>query len=277
MQTFLGGLVLLITIAPRVSGQAATRYRFVAGDTLSYHAQNSDSSVLTTPDGPVPAVTLSESTVRLVFGTRGSATAAFTALRVLLRTPKGDVTPPTTGAINRPFSLTISDRGLAQTASAPMFPAELTRVVDLATEFDDFFLVLPGKPLVIGLTWADTVNQTGSTSGNLKFTRHSTAGYTVARDTTVQGRHCLIITSESSQTLEAVGPGPGPGRTVTNRQSGTETGFFLFDPQAGRLVGRQRVGQYTGSLRVTGGPAVTEYPLTRTILSGVELGANASP
>jgi hypothetical protein len=58
----------------------ATRYRFAAGDTLLYHVQAVDSSTLTTPQGQVPVVTMTESTMRLVFGTNGAARAAFTAL-----------------------------------------------------------------------------------------------------------------------------------------------------------------------------------------------------
>ena len=155
-------LLIGVSIPAIVEGQAQTRYHFRAGDTLVYHAQNSDSSVLTTPQGPVTAVTLSESTVRLVFGARGSATAAFTALKVLLKTDKGPITPVSDSVLNRPFVVSVSDRGLAQTISAPRLPEAVTRIVDLATEFDDFFLVLPSTPLAVGVAWVDTVSQSGS-------------------------------------------------------------------------------------------------------------------
>lgn len=264
-------LIVVTLLGLARSAVAQTRYRFSPGDTLVYHAENQDSSVITTEAGSVPALTLSESTVRLVIGTRGSATAAFTAFKVLLRTPKGDVMPDPSGALNRPFSLTLSPRGLAQTNSAPTFPQALSQVVDLTTEFDDFFIVLPARPLAIGVAWADTVDQTGSTAAGLRFTRHSIANYSVARDTTIGGVKAFVIVSASSQTLEGVGPGPGPGKTVTNHQSGSENGLVLFDAAGGRMLGRRRAGEYSGSLKVTGGPAVTEYPLTRRIMSGMEL------
>lgn len=270
-------LLIGLCIPAMVEGQAPTRYHFRAGDTLVYHAQNRDSSVLTTPQGPVTAVTLSESTVRLIFGARGAATAAFTALTVLLRTDKGPISPTTDSALNRPFLVTVSDRGLAQTISAPPLPEAVTRIVDLATEFDDFFLVLPAKPLAVGVAWVDTVSQTGSAAGGLKFTRRAITNFNVSRDTIVNGIPCLIVVGASMQTLDAAGPGSAPGRTVTNHQTGFDNGFFLFDPVAGRMLGRQRTGEFTGTLRMSGGPRTEEYPLARRFLTGMVLVPRAGP
>jgi hypothetical protein len=249
----------------------ATRYRFAAGDTLLYHVQAVDSSTLTTPQGQVPVVTMTESTMRLVFGTNGAARAAFTALKVLARTPQGTLAPATDGALKLPFALTISDRGQVRVTATPIFPEELTKVSDPSTEFDDYFQVLPVEPLRLGLTWVDTVTQTGASATGLKYTRHLIGSFAVARDTTVGGRHCFVITATSEQVIDASGPGPGPTLTVTNHQTGTENGLVIFDPARGRMMARQRVGDFKGTLHLDGGPQPMDLPLTRRYLSGLEL------
>jgi hypothetical protein len=127
------------------------------------------------------------------------------------------------------------------------------------------------QPLALGIAWVDTVNQSGSSATGLKFTRHVVGSYSVARDTTIGGQHCFVIAASSEQILDATGPGPGPKLTVTNHQTGTERGVFFFDPVRGRLMGRQRAGDFKGKLHVEGGAQPVDMPLTRRYLSGLEL------
>lgn len=268
LQTVLIGALLVSTTA---AAQTTTRYRFAVGDTLRYHAQAVDSSTLTTPQGDVPIITMTESTMRLVFGAAGSAHAVFTALKVVAQTPRGPLTPPTDPALNLPYTLSISDRGQVKVSSTPGFAPELTQIIDPSTEFDDYFLVLPTETLKLGVAWTDTVNQSGSSATGLKFTRHAVGHYAVARDTTIGGQHCFVITAASEQTIDATGPGPGPKLTVTNHQTGVENGVFFFDPVRGRMMGRQRAGDFKGQLHVEGGAQPMELPLQRRYLSGLEL------
>jgi len=264
-------LMLGLAVVPAALAQGGSHYRFVAGDSLRYHVQQVDSSALTTPQGRVPVTTMLESTMRMKVGPASAIQAAFTTYHVQVQTPQGMLAPPESLALNREFGLAISDRGVVTVTTTPKFPAELTKVVDPSAEFDDYFLVLPTSTLQIGVVWVDTVNKSTSSASGQKVSRETVALYTVARDTVVRGQHCFVITARSQQTITAIGPGPAPNLTVTNTLTGTEEGQILFDPARGRMLGRQRVGHFTGTIRVDGGASPVEYPLERRYLSGLEL------
>lgn len=270
----LGCLLVLVLLAPSTAAAqkgVAGRYRFAAGDTLRYHVQVVDSSTLSTPQGLVPIATMVESTMRLTAESPTRVHAAFTAFEVRVQTPQGLLAPSGDKALNLPFTLTISDRGVVTVTTTPVFPPELTRLVDPSTEFDDYFLVLPATALALGGSWIDTVTRSTSSATGQKVSREAITSYSVAGDTTIRGQHCFVITVASRQTITAVGPGPSAKLTVTNHLSGTENGQFLFDPVRGRMMGRQRVGDFSGLLRIEGGPEPVEYPLARRYLSGLEL------
>ncbi|HKV75054.1 MAG TPA: hypothetical protein VJN95_11085 [Gemmatimonadales bacterium] len=264
-------LVLSLIPATVAAAQGSGRYRFAAGDTLRYHVQEVDSSALTTPQGRVPITTMLESTVRLAVGPASAIQATFTQFRVGVQTPQGLLTPAESLALHREFSLVISDRGVVTVTTAPKFPDELTKVVDPSAEFDDYFLVLPSATLQVGVSWVDTVKKSSSTAAGQKISRDVVASYVVARDTVIRGRPGLVITTRSQQSVTAVGPGPGPGLTVTNQLTGTEQGLIIYDPARGRMLARQRVGDFTGTLHVDGGPSPVDYPLERRYLTGLEL------
>lgn len=141
------------------------------------------------------------------------------------------------------FTLLVTPSGRVRTLGVPTYPPPLDVEFDsnFAEQFVDFLPVLPPAPLRPGLEWtdADTANP-----GRGRFTRSTR--YRVLRDTTVQGRRAVIVETEARVTLRRVAV-IDEEMSIHTELEGTERGRFLFAPQPGLLLRRER----TGSLRGT--------------------------
>jgi hypothetical protein len=132
-------------------------------------------------------------------------------------------------------------------------------------QFTEFFLPLPSEPLAAGVSWQDSTSTADSassmTGARARQRETRIRRYRVLRDTTVNGQRALIISSTSetrTQASTAVPTIESGGVTMTTVQ--TESGFFVFDPAAGRLLGRR----LTGETRIRGGP-IAEADAAQTV------------
>ncbi len=232
----------------------AAQYARRPADTLRFRDVTTARVILQAPQGPVPLASEHEATVAVAFERGNSARAWYEELRLALLAPMGNQRPATDSALRRPFVLRFDPRGRVETVSAPRFPASFEGISDLSHQFEDFFLRLPAGPLTPGLTWADTV--TVSTSeGPKTYQSERRFAYQVVRDTTVNGEKALVVSTRQQIVLESSQPVPGQPLRSRSRLEGLETGIFVFAPGSGRMLGRNRTGDLTGTVTYEGGPA----------------------
>jgi hypothetical protein len=245
---------LVATLFLLVSAHAATAQTAYAppGDTLRFRDVTQGKIILTMPQGEIP-VTVEQRSVLSVVRLRGdSARAWYDSLSLAASSPGGDQRPATDSALKKPFRLTFDSRGQVKLVQAPTFPKSFAGMTDLTHQFDDFFFRLPAKPLAIGLAWSDSVTRIDSTAE--KFIRWSTnVDYRVERDTVVGGTPALIISMKQRIHTNGEGPVPNQPMRATSTLAGTDDGFVVFAPRAGRLLARRRSGKLEGDIFMKGG------------------------
>ena len=222
-----------------------------APDTLRFRETTRMNMTLTMPQGEIPMSMEQSAKLSLVRLPGDSARAWFDSLAISGKTPQGDIKPATDSALNRMFRLGLDARGRVKNVSAPQWPACLTGVTDLSHQFDDFFLRLPAKPLTVGAAWSDTTTLTDSTTE--KYSRWvRTADYRVERDTLVGAVPALVISAKQKLGVTLSQPVPGQQMRTDAQLSGEESGFFVFAPKTGRLIGRRQEGKLEGPVKASG-------------------------
>jgi hypothetical protein len=235
---------------------AAQSHYAPPGDTVRYRMQVKTNVIISTPQGEIPVNADQSGVVAMTRLPRDSALVWFESLAISASTPAGEQNPSTTELVGKPYRLAFDPRGRVSLGEAPPIPQELEGMGDLRHAFDDFFLRLPAKPLAPGLAWTDTVTRSDS-SAERWIRAGSVADYRVERDTVVNGVPALVVAMKQKVDIQAENPipnAPARGRTTL---TGTDTGYFVFAPKAGRVLGRRHEGHFTGSM-VMGAPANME-------------------
>ncbi|MGH7659096.1 MAG: hypothetical protein ACREL6_12755, partial [Gemmatimonadales bacterium] len=154
--------------------------------------------------------------------------------------------------IKRPYLLRIDQRGRVSTLEPPVVPDGIAEVADLSHAFDDFFPRLPDGALTPGLTWTDTLIHRDTTGIN-DLVSTSIGRFRVVRDTVVNGHRAYVVSAEQDIRLEELRA--ASGTTITGSHlSGSDRGWFVFDPERGRLLVRHRTGEIQGVILLTEGP-----------------------
>jgi hypothetical protein len=219
------------------------------GDTLRYRESQKTSVIITTPQGEIPVTGEQSATVALVRLPGDSARAWFEALSLAASTPQGEQRPPTDSALRKPYRLTFDDRGRVKLVEAPRFPEAFSGFGDLANEFTDLFLRLPAKPLRVGSTWTDTLTW-GDSTATRKLSATSISNYKVERDTVVDGSPALVVQRTQHTKLHAEGPVPNQPARSDVTMDGSDEGFYVYAPKAGRMLARRRTGKLTGDVNI---------------------------
>jgi hypothetical protein len=246
--TALAALVLIGTALPL---SAQTTYA-LGRDTLRYHEVFHADVKLVGPQGEIPIKSDHEATIAMTHAAGDTTRAWFEALSLGVSGAMGEQKPATASVLRAPYQLRVDPRGRVNTLSTPAFPAEFEGIADLSHQFDDFFLRLPAKPLRVGLAWSDTVVRTDSTA--TKFMRwHAQAAYKVERDTVVDGVAALVVSMNQQVEIRSDAPMRDQPMRVESSMTGTENGYFVFAPRAGRVLARRRTGKLDGDLMLHGG------------------------
>lgn len=266
--------LLVALVCPVAAAAQAPSYTVSPSDTLRFREISTGRMTVQTPGGAMTIDTEHDAVIA-VSRTRGDTTMAwYDALHIAATSPAGRQAPATTEALRRPFTLRLSPDGRATLLNAPAFPASFEGVSDLTHQFDDFFLPLPAVRLSIGVAWGDTATRVDSAGSTGRWSRTTRLGrYRVARDTIVGGRRAWVVAAEQDLRLESGGPLPGQPVIAVTALTGQDSGVFVFDVAAGRLLGRRRSGEMRGTLTMrppTGEPIVMPQTLryTNTIEPG---------
>jgi hypothetical protein len=244
----LAAAALLLFVA--LPAAAQTTYAS-SGDTLRYRDVTQGKLTLSGPQGEIPIAIEQRSQIAVVRMRGDSARAWYDSLSIAASSPAGDQRPATDSALKQPFRLAFDPRGRVKLVQAPKFPASFEGMTDLSHQFDDFFLRLPAKPLVVGLAWSDSVSRTDSTAE--KMTKWSTtADYRVERDTMVGGKPAVIVSMKQHVRVSGEGPVPNQPMRATSSMDGMEDGYYVFEPKAGRVLARRRSGRMEGDIFMKG-------------------------
>jgi hypothetical protein len=199
-----------------------------------------------------------EATVAVVRLAGDTARAWYEALSIGATGPMGDQRPATDAVLRAPFTLQLDARGRTRTVSTPNFPADFAGVTDLTHQFDDFFVRLPARPLRVGLAWSDTATRTDSSAERSTRWR-SVASYRVERDTVADGVPALVVRMRQQIQTRVEAPVPGQPTRARTTLAGTEDGFFVFAPSAGRLLARRREARLAGEIVMRNGAAAMSF------------------
>ena len=238
-----------------VPAAAQTRYA-PPGDTVRYRWGVKTNVIVSTPQGEIPVNAEQGGVVAMARLPHDSALVWFESLAILASTPAGEQKPSTAELVGKPYRMAFDARGRARLGEAPAIPPELEGMGDLRHAFDDFFLRLPAKPLAVGLAWSDTVTRSDS-SAERWMRVASVSEYRVERDTVVNGVQALVVAMKQHVDIQAENPVPNAPARGHTTLAGTDTGYFVFAPKAGRVLGRRHDGHFTGSM-VMGAPANME-------------------
>src|SRR5439155_9168834 len=138
--------------------------------------------------------------------------------------------------LRKPYRLKFDSRGRVKPVEVPKLPEALAGFGDLGNEFTDLFLRLPAQPLKIGQTWTDTLMR-GDSTADRKVSGTSISDYKVEKDTVVNGTPALLVRVTQHSKVHAEGPVPNqPGMRTDAQLEGTDAGFYVFAPKAGRML-----------------------------------------
>ena len=225
-------------------------------DTIRLREVTATTTTVETPQGALELKSEHDAVIAITFGAKDSARAWYESLRIASSSPRGKQEPSTDAALRLPFVLEFDARGQVKTLAAPTFPATFQGISDLTSQFDDFFVRLPGQPLHLGLTWTDTTT-TSRSSGESRSVLVKRGAYRVLRDTLVSGEPAYVISV--TQEIENRSSQPVQGLTATSTLIGSDQGIIVFS-KAGRLLGRQRQGDLRGEITYTGGSSPVRMP-----------------
>jgi hypothetical protein len=249
--------LLVVSLLALFTGPAAAQTHYAPpGDTVRYRWGMKTNVIVSTPQGEVPVNADQSGVLAMTRLPHDSALVWFESLDISASTPGGEQKPSTTELVGKPYRMAFDPRGHVKLGEAPAIPEELSGMGDLRHAFDDFFLRLPAKPLAIGLAWTDTVTRSDSTAERW-LRAGAVADYRVERDTVVNGVPALVVAMKQKVDIQAENPIPNAPARGHTTLAGTDTGYFVFSPKEGRVLGRRHEGHFTGSM-VMGAPANME-------------------
>lgn len=153
--------------------------------------------------------------------------------------------------ISGPLVFTLDRRGIATVVSMPALSgsaAELFTPLELA---HGFFPRLPGRAVAVGGSWTDTIQYSGAQGpGSVSATVVMT--YTVAGDTTVDGRSLVKVLAEGTSRTGA--SGVTTGMDFEQNVVGSVRGWFLWDQNRRLLVESFTESDGTGAMNVSAAP-----------------------
>lgn len=164
--------------------------------------------------------------------------------------PMASASADATG-ISGPLVLTLDRRGGVTVVSTPALTgsaAELFTPLELA---HGFFPRLPGRAVEVGGSWTDTIQYSGA-QGSGSVSASAVMTYTVAGDTTVDGRSLLKVRMEGTSRTGA--SGVTTGMDFEQNVVGSLTGWFLWDQNRRLLVESFTESDGLGSMNVSAAP-----------------------
>lgn len=243
---FIAVLFVAVMVSFPTWAGAQSAYRTAPGDTLVYGEQSDQLIRILAPDGATEGRHHREASIEVTFPAPERARATYLALAMELTSGEGIRAPDTGPVLGLPFVLAFSALGLEETLEAPELPPEFEDLPDLARQFDDFFLPLPGRELSVGVQWTDTATF-ASTGDREELRRMTVRELEVVGDTVVDGVAAWRIDASARIENSVRSHVEELSADAVSTLSGVESGWFLFSKE-GVMLARERRGELSGRL-----------------------------
>jgi hypothetical protein len=168
--------------------------------------------------------------------------------------------------VGGPFVLRVSPLGNVDMVDAPSLSEAFQQVTGAKALVRNFFVHLPGRPVHVGDTWTDTINNRDP--GDMTTDSRSILKATAAGDTVVQGRALLLVRTRYENTVHV--SGTSGGTEIAQHLRGITTGTFLWDVARHLLTERTERGEMDGTLDLPG-RGVTGLPVHATVYRHAQL------
>lgn len=154
-------------------------------------------------------------------------TTRFSDLHATATNPMGPAQEVREDAVEGELVFTLSRTGKGTLVSAPEVDDKAQTFLSPTMIAATFFPRLPGRAVMAGDTWTDTVTvDTEEGSSTLEST--SVVTYTAAGDTTVMGSRYFMVRMTTRD--ERMFEGTEMGMSMSQDLTGTSEGWFLWDP-----------------------------------------------
>ena len=223
----------------------------------TYRVADSTQMSMQSPMGPMDLTNIARATLIVSFEADPAgfrATAEVTDFSGSAGNSQMGTQTMSSSAVGGAIVAVVGPAGLVELVDKP----DLSREAGQFTLFEglgyDLFPPLPASAVATGDSWTDTVTWS-STAGGGRTSSTRIRTFTVGEEIEVQGRTLQMIavsaTVEISSEMEQ-------GRMTMDRSfSGTQTGNYFWDAEAGLLRAAELMSEFTGEAKMGRAPPVT--------------------
>jgi len=172
--------------------------------------------------------------------------------------PMGAPMRVTESAVDGTLAFTLDQRGRATVTSTPEVEPAASQMISGLTMAHTFFPRLPGRVVVAGDRWTDTISY--QEEGELATDEDTVLDYVVTGDTVVDGRALTRIDFTGTSTLSnSMNMG---GMPVSQTSTVDVRGYTLWDAQVGIMYEMASSGRGRGTVRVPIAPMPLPIEIT---------------
>jgi hypothetical protein len=178
-------------------------------------------------------------------------TATLIDLDARMSNPLGGAETVDESGVSGPVVFVLDPLGTPRVVSLPELEPGAAQFFTGSTIANGLFPRVPGRPVALGESWADTVSYAGDEAG-ARTTVRTVWTYTAGGDTTVAGSAYALVRARG-RTEQSSG-GSIAGAEFTQSVAGDVTGRFLWDEAAGLLHSSEYVSDLSGQTEVSIAP-----------------------
>jgi hypothetical protein len=253
-------IALAFVSLPAMLGAQASQHRLVQGDTLRWReVRTTKSSMEMGPDLNMRTEMSQRGTLGLVRTLGDTVVAWYDSLSAEFASPEQNIRMPVPLSNKTPVRMLIADNWRVQPLAgdlaalqASMVPSQfMSQGVPMIPPVQSLLMRLPSAPLAIGVTWSDsTVASDMVQVAALGVTISGGTAYRVVRDTTVDDRQGFVISFDLTSRASADAGAPKSPLLGNFEMTMGEKGIIVFDPLAGRMIGRRISGVMRTAMKV---------------------------
>lgn len=213
---------------------------YLTGDSLRISVQSPLGALTIEMDSEM---TLGMSFARVSDGVE--VTAAVRQFGASLNNPMMGTTSVDEGDVEGPLVFVVGPDGGATVSALPTVEGGVEQLRPFLSLPHDMFPRLPGRVVDSGDSWVDTVAWSGSQDEG-SFTSTTVFTYALTGDTAVGGARLMRIGVSGETTLE--GSVQAQGARIQQSLTGTTSGFYLWNPEAGLVHAAELERSLEGTL-----------------------------
>jgi hypothetical protein len=247
-------IVLLLTAATSGLAAQGTTYRRNPGDTLRYDwSTRGTMDVQGGPGGGMEMNMRIDMRMAVAFFPNDTMRMWMESATMVMNSPMGEMSPPTSAMLNKPFVLRMQPNGRLEVLAIPNLGADMSQMGGATPQVNSLFMTLPKEPLRVGLQWTDTVDTKTSAPDGNQATGRTIAAYQVMRDTMIEGERAFAIDVRSTSQMEVLSSMPAMNMRGQVNSSATEVGTIHFSMQRRALLNRTGTITIESSTQMSGG------------------------